>query len=79
MTSKNPLPEDPDYPGRSNFGNTPLLSTSEVAAFLGVPIATLYSWRNKRYGPPGIRVGRYVKYRKADVDNWLRDQEDRAS
>jgi excisionase family DNA binding protein len=57
----------------------PLLSTSEVAAFLGVPVATIYAWRQKGYGPRGIPVGRYVRYRPTDVEEWLRKQEGKAS
>lgn len=54
----------------------PLLSTSELATFLGVPVATIYAWRQKGCGPKGIRIGRHVRYRKEDVDTWLRRQED---
>ena len=64
----------------SGVGTTPrLLSTSEVAAFLGVPVATIYAWRQKDYGPRGIPVGRYIRYRPTDVDDWLREQEEEAS
>ena len=57
----------------------PLLSTSEVAAFLGVPVATMYAWRNKGHGPRGIKIGRYIRYRQSELDDWLRRQEDKAS
>ena len=48
-----------------------LLTVEDVAAYLGVPMATLYGWRYKQVGPPGIRVGRYVRYRRRDVEKWL--------
>jgi excisionase family DNA binding protein len=58
---------------------TPLLSTIAVAAYLGIPVATIYAWRQKGSGPPGIKVGRHIKFRPEDVDEWLREHEDRAS
>ena len=49
----------------------PLLSASEVAAYLGVPIKTLYRWRYRREGPPALRVGRHIRYRRTDLEDWV--------
>ena len=49
----------------------PLLTPDELAAFLRVPVATIQSWRTKRTGPRGYRVGKHVRYRRADVEAWL--------
>ncbi|UPK77122.1 helix-turn-helix domain-containing protein [Nocardioidaceae bacterium SCSIO 66511] len=43
----------------------------DLAEYLGVPVRTLYEWRTKDYGPKGIRVGRYVRYRAEDVHAWV--------
>lgn len=51
-----------------------LWGVHEVAAYLGVPIATLYQWRHRAYGPRGRRVGRYIRYDPEDVRNWFSDQ-----
>ena len=51
-----------------------LLTTGELAAYLGVPVATLYQWRYRREGPPGFRVGRYIRYRPTDVQQWIDDR-----
>jgi DNA-binding transcriptional MerR regulator len=48
-----------------------LWSIEDVSEYLGVPVKTLYGWRTKRYGPPGKRVGRYIRYRPEDVAAWL--------
>ena len=53
-----------------------LLTLAEVAEVLGVPTATLYQWRHRGTGPRGIRVGRHVRYRAADVEEWLAQQAD---
>ena len=53
-----------------------LLSPHEVAAFLGVPLQTIYRWRYRHEGPCGYRVGRHVRYRIADVERWLEERRD---
>jgi excisionase family DNA binding protein len=50
------------------------LTTDQLAGMLQVPVATVYAWRHKGEGPPGIRVGRHVRYREADVEAWLERQ-----
>jgi predicted DNA-binding transcriptional regulator AlpA len=51
-----------------------LWGINEVAEYLGVPASTLYQWRAKRYGPPGRRIGKYVKYMPDEVRSWARKQ-----
>jgi excisionase family DNA binding protein len=48
-----------------------LWTPTEVAAYLGVPVQTLYQWRRKRTGPPGCRVGRHLRYDPAAVRAWF--------
>jgi excisionase family DNA binding protein len=48
-----------------------LLWAEEVAVLLGVPVKTLYQWRYKGVGPAGVRVGRHLRYRPADVEAWI--------
>jgi predicted DNA-binding transcriptional regulator AlpA len=50
-----------------------LLSPEKVAVFLSVPVKTLYQWRYKGVGPRGLRIGRHLRYRPADVEAWLRE------
>ena len=52
----------------------PLMTISDVAAYLVVSEHTLYYWRCKNIGPPSIRVGRHVRYRRDAVDAWLEQQ-----
>ncbi len=49
----------------------PLLSPEQLADYLGVPIKTVYRWREHREGPAGFRVGRHLRYRQRDVDAWI--------
>ncbi len=56
----------------------PLMGVDEVAAFYGVPTRTLYAWRAQGKGPVGIRLGRYVKFRREDVLRFLEEHTDTA-
>ena len=56
------------------MNNNELLSTSELAELLRIPVSTLYNWRYNRLGPPGFRVGRHLRYRREDVDQWLNER-----
>lgn len=49
----------------------PLLTPPELADYLGVPIKTLYTWRYRHEGPPALRIGRHLRYRRGDVEEWL--------
>jgi len=53
-----------------------LLSPEDLAEYLGVPLATVYRWRARRTGPPGLRVGKHVRYRREVVERWLDEQAD---
>jgi excisionase family DNA binding protein len=55
-----------------------LMSLEDVAGYLGVPVRTVYSWRSIGKGPRGFRVGKYVRYKAADIDAWLERQADPA-
>ncbi len=48
-----------------------LLTASELAAYLGVSIATVRAWRKQGRGPRAIKVERSVRYTETDVKSWL--------
>lgn len=54
-----------------------LLTIEELSDYLLVPVATLRRWRYERTGPRAVKLGRHVRYRRADVEKWL-DQAERA-
>lgn len=56
-----------------------LADVEQLAAYLGVPVQTLYAWRAKGKGPRGSKVGRHVRYRWADVEKWLDQQASEAA
>jgi phage terminase Nu1 subunit (DNA packaging protein) len=53
------------------------LNRSELAKELTLSVDTLQRWETRRMGPPCVRVGRKVLYRKEAVRDWLREQEAR--
>jgi predicted DNA-binding transcriptional regulator AlpA len=44
------------------LGLEPLLSIRDLAAYLGVPEATLRDWRVDGKGPSAIRIGGQVRF-----------------
>lgn len=51
-----------------------LLTTREIAHFLGNSVRTLERWRQKGEGPPSINIGGKIAYRREDVQCWMRQE-----
>lgn len=47
------------------------LSVDEIAAHLGIKRETVYPWINNK-SMPAHKVGRLWKFKKDEVDNWVR-------
>ena len=45
-----------------------------VAAYLGVPVATVRFWRSTGTGPRGFRAGKHLRWTRAAVDAWVAEQ-----
>lgn len=49
-----------------------LLTPTQASEYLGaVPPATLSWWRSVGRGPPFLKVGRRILYRRRDLDSFL--------
>lgn len=53
------------------LGLEPVLTTSELAEYLGLHVQAIYDLRADGRGPSGIRVGREIRYRVSDILRWL--------
>ena len=51
------------------------ISRVDLALELGVTVETLRRWEGMRFGPPCVRAGRKVYYRRDGVHDWLQQQE----
>ena len=52
--------------------DTPLLlDQTSVAELLGISPRTLEAWRHRGGGPPFVKVGRRVLYRREDVAGYI--------
>lgn len=63
--------ENADSIIENDESDLPIYTTPQLAKRLQVPPSTLVYWRQRREGPPFARIGKYVRYLAADVDNWL--------
>ncbi|WP_108819480.1 helix-turn-helix domain-containing protein [Pseudovibrio sp. Alg231-02] len=51
------------------------MTRAELAKELGVCVDTLGRWQTMRIGPPCVRTGRRVFYRRTSVIEWLKQKE----
>lgn len=47
------------------------LSVDDLAGELDLPVTTIYAWRARGRGPRAHKIGKYLKFRRGDVDTWL--------
>lgn len=52
----------------------PLMTTTEVAEFLGIPVQTVYAWRTEGKGPKACRIGKHLRFFPDDVRTWALSQ-----
>jgi len=48
------------------------LSVEEIAQYLGISKDTVYTWINNKK-MPAHKIGRLWKFKKDEVDEWVRD------
>ena len=65
-----------ESPSRATEDPGRLMTLNEVSDLLGIPVATLYRWRHRGEGPPGYRIGRHVRFRRAAVEAWIESRAD---
>jgi excisionase family DNA binding protein len=47
-----------------------LLTPQQIADVLGVQPSTIYQWTHQGF-IPHVKVGRFVRFREADITQWL--------
>ena len=52
-----------------------LLTVDEVAHIFKVPVGTIRKWRSAREGPHAFRVGKYLRFRRSAVDQYISQRE----
>ena len=54
-----------------NTAEPDLLTTKQAAAYCTVKPGTLKLWRLTGYGPSFVKLGRLVRYHRADIKQWI--------
>ncbi len=57
-------------PAQADVTPDPYWGPEQVSEFYGVPVGTLYQWRQKGTGPKAVRIGKHLRYRRSDVLAW---------
>lgn len=67
-----PFPSVRAVEPKSRFLNGELLTRREAALYLGLAEKTLAMWKSTgRYQLPVVKLGRLVRYRKSDLDEFI--------
>ncbi len=56
---------------QTNQSTTVLLDSEEAARYLRLARPTLEAWRTRGGGPAFIKLGKAVRYRQTDLDEYL--------
>jgi excisionase family DNA binding protein len=71
--------ENPTSLPTDDWGLEPLMDVHELAAYLGIPISTVYDWRVHGKGPTAYRFGKHLKFAISDVRDWIAQQREPTS
>jgi len=58
----------------SDSDHDSLLTEAQGADYLKLSIRTLQAWRMRGVGPPFVRAGRAIRYRRHDLLTWVKQQ-----
>jgi excisionase family DNA binding protein len=50
---------------------TDVMTEPETAEHIGISLSGLRKWRSDGRGPPYVRLGRLIRYRRTVVEEWL--------
>ena len=70
MSAKNLVLQNPANPIFNEY-----MPEADFAKLAGVSLQSLRLWHRLRKGPPRVKVGRTILYRRAAVEQWLRKHE----
>ncbi|WP_181951993.1 helix-turn-helix transcriptional regulator [Pseudovibrio ascidiaceicola] len=48
-----------------------LITEAAAADYLGISIRTIQAWRVRGGGPIFVKMGKTVRYRSSDIQNWI--------
>lgn len=65
----------PQEPAGSPITSHDLLNRQEAAAFIGVSDRMLDRWELLRQGPPRLKLGGVIRYRRSSILRWLESRE----
>jgi excisionase family DNA binding protein len=54
-----------------NDGMDKWMTTTELSEYIDMPIATIYAKNSRGEMPPRYRVGKSLRYRLSEVDQWV--------
>ena len=50
---------------------TAMMTVGEIAAEMGIGVATVWRWRDAGRMPAPVKIGAVVRWRRDDIDQWI--------
>jgi predicted DNA-binding transcriptional regulator AlpA len=63
----------------ANTAEDGLLNENQTAKLLGIRPQTAALWRVQKRGPAWVKMGRRIRYRRADIDTYIEDRKQEQS
>ena len=60
-----------DYMIDNNLMDDNYISIDDAAAYLGIKTVTLRNWIKKKPDIPAHRVGKLLKFKRSELDEWI--------
>lgn len=57
--------------GQTSSAPETLLTEGQAAEMASLSVRTLQAWRLKDFGPPYVKFGKAVRYRRIDLADWI--------
>ena len=58
----------------SDGSNSDYLSETQTAKYLNLSKKSLQRWRFNRQGPPYVKLMKTIRYRREDLDHWMKER-----
>lgn len=58
----------------SDGSNSDYLSETQTAKYLNISKKSLQRWRFNRQGPPYVKLIKTIRYRREDLDQWMKER-----
>lgn len=72
-------PTNPEMTVQNEHVADHYMTLKELSGYLAVPVETIRYWRKLSVGPPALKFGKSLRFRRSEVDAWTRAHTERVA